>query len=134
MASGKKIEKLSARDRVKKRIRKKLSGTAERPRLCVYRTSHNMYVQAIDDVTGTTLAGASTKDKEVLESLAKMEVKEGVSRSTKSLAGAEACGIAVAERMKAKGFSAVVFDRNGFIYHGRIAAVADGARKGGLNF
>ena len=102
------------------RLRKKVAGVAERPRLAVYRSLKHVHAQIIDDATGTTLAAASSQEKEL---------------KTKGNAdGAKAVGAALAERAKAKGINAVVFDRGGFRYHGRVAALAEGARNGGLEF
>ncbi|MBN9502750.1 MAG: 50S ribosomal protein L18 [Armatimonadetes bacterium 55-13] len=102
------------------RLRKRISGTTERPRLAVFRSLHHIYAQIIDDSTGTTLAAASSQEKG-------LEV-------TGNAEGAKKIGIALAERAKAKGINAVVFDRGGFRYHGRVASLADGAREGGLEF
>lgn len=103
------------------RIRNKISGTAECPRLCVFRSEKHMYAQIIDDVAGVTLASASTLDKSF----------EG---STSNKEAAHAVGAAVAKAAVEKGISKVVFDRSGYIYHGRVKEVAEGAREGGLNF
>ena len=115
----KKPDKNEARLRRHRRVRGKISGTAERPRLNVFRSSKHIYAQIIDDVTGTTLVSASSMDKDF-------------ELSGANIAGAEAVGKAVAERAKAKGITAVVFDRGGYIYHGRVKALAEGAREGGL--
>ena len=112
--------KASQRARRHARIRKYVSGTAARPRLCVTRSSRHMFVQVIDDVKGVTLASAST-----------MEAELRVADLDKT-AKAKRVGELVAERAKAAGVEAVVFDRGGNKYHGRVAAVADGAREGGL--
>ncbi len=118
-----KVTKEQARRRRKVRIRKKLSGVAVRPRLVVYRSNRHIYAQLVDDVAGQTLASASTlalsKDGEAL----KLD-KESAAR----------VGREVAQRAKERGIEAVVFDRNGYLYHGRIKALADGAREGGLKF
>jgi large subunit ribosomal protein L18 len=97
-------------------------GTPDRPRLCVYRSLHHIYVQLVDDLAGRTLAAASTRDKDL-----KMD-------ATGNIAAAGVVGEKIAERAKAAGVSKVVFDRGGFRYHGRIKALADAARKGGLEF
>lgn len=102
------------------RLRKKIEGTAQRPRLAVFRSLQHISAQIIDDATGTTLAAASSLEK-TLEASGNAE-------------GAKKIGIALAERAKAKGISAVVFDRGGFRYHGRVASLADGAREAGLEF
>ena len=105
------------------RLRSKLRGTAERPRLSVYRSLNHMYAQVIDDLTGTTLASASTRDKDLK-----------VDGTTGNASAAAAVGAKIAENAKAKGISAVTFDRGGFKYHGRVKALADAAREGGLEF
>ena len=108
----------------KKRIRKKLSGTEDRPRMSVFRSANHIYTQIIDDTKGITLATASTTEKEVREQQ-KFENKT---------AAATYIGQLVAKRAAEKGIKTVVFDRNGFLYHGRVKAVSDGARKAGLDF
>lgn len=119
-----KIDKNQVRQRRHVRVRKKISGTAEAPRFNVYRSLNHIYVQVIDDVKGVTLASAST-----MESAIKAEVAE----LTKTEA-AKVVGKVAAERAMAKGISEVVFDRGGYLYTGRVKAVADGAREAGLNF
>jgi large subunit ribosomal protein L18 len=115
------------RDRIKMRLRKKIDGTSDRPRLSVFRSLLHIYVQVIDDRTGTTVASASTTES---------SLKGGLSTGAKggNVKGAEAVGKAIAERLKTKGITKVVFDRNGFLYHGRIKAVAEAARLAGLEF
>ena len=103
------------------RVRKNLYGTPERPRLCVYRSNKNISAQVIDDVNGVTLAAASSVEKDF----------EG---ATGNKEAARKVGKLVAERAKAKGIDTVVFDRGGYIYHGRVAELAEGAREGGLEF
>ena len=103
------------------RVRAKISGTAERPRLNVFRSEKNIYAQVIDDVSGVTLCSASSLDKAV----------EGYGGN---VAAASAVGKLIAERAKAKGIENVVFDRGGYVYHGRVKALAEGAREGGLQF
>ena len=115
------------RVRIKLRLRKRISGSEQRPRLTVYRSQAHIYVQVIDDRTGTTVASASTTEPSLKGGLTK-EAKGG------NVKGAAAVGQAIAERLKAKGITRVVFDRNGFLYHGRIKAVADAARQAGLEF
>jgi large subunit ribosomal protein L18 len=115
------------RDRIKFRLRKRIVGTAERPRLTVFRSGAHMYVQAVDDATGHTLVAAST-----VEPAAKAKMT-GKLRGG-NIGGAELVGQVIAERLIAKGLKRAVFDRNGFLYHGRIKAVADAARKAGLEF
>ena len=105
-----------------RRVRRKLSGTAERPRLAVFRSSRHMVAQVIDDSTGRTVAAASTVEPDLR------------SKATGNKDAAAAVGRLVAERAKAAGVSRVVFDRGGFLYHGRVAAVADAARGAGLEF
>ncbi len=113
---------MDRRQRLKYHIRKKVSGTVERPRLSVYRSNTNIYVQVIDDEKGVTLASASS-----------LELSEGARLNTNASAAAEV-GRKVAERAKEAGVTKVVFDRNGYLYHGKVKALADGAREGGLQF
>ena len=115
------------RDRIKFRIRKRVRGTGERPRLSVFRSVSHTYVQVIDDMTGVTIAAASTVEPAVKGALP-AAAKGG------NLAGATAIGKAIAERLIERGVKRVVFDRNGFLYHGRVKAVADAAREAGLEF
>jgi large subunit ribosomal protein L18 len=115
----------SMRKRRHRRLRKRLSGTTERPRLCVYRSNMHIYAQVIDDTRGYTLVSASTKDRQAQQDMAKLERK---------VARAEAVGKLVAERALQAGISRVVFDRGGFDYHGRVSALAEAARKAGLEF
>ena len=114
------LTKANHRDRRHRRVRKKVTGTAERPRLAVFRSSKHIYVQAIDDLSGQTLVSASTMEK---------DLRAG---TTSTIEAAKKIGTLVGERAKAAGITAVVFDRGGFKYHGRVAAVADGAREAGL--
>ena len=136
MAIKSKKVRLSARERSKVRIRKRVAGSAERPRLSVFRSSMHTYAQIISDVSGKTVASASTLDSEVKSQIAsvKLDGLNSTTRSTKGIAAAIAVGMVVAQRAKAAGLSSVVFDRNGYVYHGRVKAVADGARQGGLDF
>ena len=115
------------RERIHLRQRKRIAGTTERPRLSVYRSVAHIYAQIIDDFTGKTLAAASSNDPKLKGVFAK-DVRGG------NMKGAEAIGKAIAERSIEKGIKRVVFDRGGFLYHGRIRAVADAARKAGLEF
>jgi large subunit ribosomal protein L18 len=115
------------RDRIKYRIRKRVSGSQERPRLTVFRSVTHMYVQVVDDMTGQTIASASTIEPTVKGALPKA-AKGG------NIEGAKAIGKTIAERLLEKGVKRVVFDRNGFLYHGRVKAVADAAREAGLEF
>jgi large subunit ribosomal protein L18 len=113
-----------ARGRRHSRVRKNLAGTAERPRLNVFRSTLGIYAQVIDDQSGRTLVSASTVDRDLREKLKGMKKSEQ----------AKAIGQAVAERAKDKGIQTVVFDRGGYRYMGRVKALADGAREGGLQF
>jgi large subunit ribosomal protein L18 len=116
---------LTTRERRHRRVRAKVSGTAQRPRLNVFRSSAHIYAQVIDDVRGHTLVAASDLDEAVRE-----KAGEGANKSAR----AKAVGEVIAERAQAAGIGTIVFDRGGFLYHGRIKAVADGAREGGLKF
>jgi large subunit ribosomal protein L18 len=115
------------RDRIKHRIRKRVQGTDARPRLTVFRSVAHMYVQVVDDANGRTIAAASTVEPAVKGAL------PAAARGG-NVAGAQAIGRAIAERLIEKGVRRVVFDRNGFLYHGRVKAVADAAREAGLEF
>ncbi|OFW39816.1 MAG: 50S ribosomal protein L18 [Acidobacteria bacterium RIFCSPLOWO2_12_FULL_67_14b] len=115
------------RVRIQLRQRKRISGTTARPRLSVFRSVTHIYAQVIDDLSGTTLASASS-----VEPTLRGTFEKGVRGG--NLKGAEAVGQAIAKRSKDKGITRVVFDRSGFLYHGRIRAVADAARKAGLEF
>jgi large subunit ribosomal protein L18 len=112
------------RERRKFRIRRKISGTPERPRLTVFRSAKHIYAQVVDDVAGTTLAHASTLSR---------DVRGAIDDATKSDA-AKKVGAAIAKLLLAKGIDKVVFDRNGYLYHGRVRALADAAREAGLKF
>jgi len=114
-----------ARRRRHLRVRRKVFGTAERPRLSVFRSSKHIYAQVIVDETGTTLAAASTLDP---------EIREQVGKAHGTVEGARMVGQLVAKRAINKGIERVVFDRGGYLYHGRVAAVAEGAREAGLKF
>lgn len=120
----KKKSRSKVREKKHMRIRNRFSGTAERPRLAVFRSNKNMYAQIIDDVTATTLAAASTVEKDVRSQL----------EYTDNTEAAACVGKVIAERAKAKGIEEVVFDRGGFIYHGKVKALADAAREAGLKF
>ena len=117
----KKINRKLERERRPIRVRNKISGTAERPRLCVYRSNANLYVQIVDDVAGNTLAQASTLDKEVKTKHANKEAAKEV-------------GALIAKRAQDKKIKEVVFDRGGYIYHGVVKELAEAAREGGLTF
>lgn len=108
----------------KERIRKKVSGTSERPRLAIFRSDRYIYAQVIDDVAQKTLVSSSSAEKELRRKL----------KSPGSIEAATEVGKAIAAKAKTKKISAVVFDRSGYIYHGRVKALADGAREAGLNF
>ena len=112
------ISKSDRRNKIKARIRGRISGTAERPRLCVFRSNKQIYAQVIDDIAGNTLVSASSK---------------GITEGNKSEITAKV-GEAVAKKAIEAGITTVVFDRNGFLFHGRVKSLADGARKGGLKF
>jgi large subunit ribosomal protein L18 len=118
------IDRARERARIHSRIRRKVSGTANRPRLCVFRSLSHIYAQVVDDLAGTTLAAASSLEREV----------RGAQARTGNTAAAKLVGKAIAERAKAKGIQAVVFDRGGYIYHGRVKALAESAREHGLKF
>ena len=117
----KSIDKNAMRLKRHVRVRGKISGTSERPRLSVYRSNANIYAQIIDDVNGVTMVSANTLEKEF----------EGTASNCEA---AKKVGTVLAERAKAKGIEEVVFDRSGYLYHGRVAALAEGAREGGLKF
>ena len=117
----KKTDRKMERTRRHLRVRRKISGTAERPRLCVYRSNTNLYVQVIDDVAGNTLVAASTLDKEI-------KTKHANKEAAKEL------GTLIAKKAQAKNIKTVVFDRGGYIYHGRVKALAEAAREAGLEF
>ncbi len=117
----KKIDKKAARIRRHQRVRKNISGTAEKPRLNVFRSANHIYAQIIDDVKGVTLVAASSVDKDF----------KGYGGNVE---GAKEVGKKVAEKAQAAGIKNVVFDRGGYVYHGRVAALAEGAREGGLEF
>ncbi len=114
--------KASARQKIKYRIRKKITGTSELPRLSIFRSNSDIYAQLIDDQSGVTLAAASSRQKDILSQTApKVEKSKMV-------------GEAIARKAGELGIKKIVFDRNGYIYHGRVKAVAEGAREGGLDF
>jgi large subunit ribosomal protein L18 len=114
--------KVSARQKIRYRIRKKISGSAQKPRLSVFRSNKDIYVQLIDDNNGTTIASASSRGKDI-----------AAQKGTK-LESSKKVGEAIAKKSLELGIKNVVFDRSGYLYHGRIKAVADGAREGGLEF
>jgi large subunit ribosomal protein L18 len=112
--------KKESRQRIHMRVRKKINGTAERPRLSVFRSNKSIYCQIVDDLKGHTLVSAGSHE-------------ESVAKGTK-VEQAKAVGMLVAEKAKAAGIETIVFDRSGYLYHGRVKALADGAREGGLKF
>jgi large subunit ribosomal protein L18 len=118
------LSREAKRQRIHDRVRLAVSGTAERPRLCVYRSLDHIYAQVIDDRAGRTLVSASTADKETKKNL----------KGGGNVAAAKVVGKAIADRAKAAGVSKVVFDRGGYKYHGRVKALADAAREAGLQF
>ena len=117
-------ERRVARKKRQTRVRKKVGGSVERPRLCVFRSSKHIYAQIIEDVTGKTLVAASTVAKDTGDSV----------KYTGNVEAAKAVGKQIAEKALAKDIKQVVFDRNGFLYHGRVKALADAAREAGLTF
>ncbi|NGZ08504.1 MAG: 50S ribosomal protein L18 [Nitrospira sp. LK70] len=117
-------DKVRQLDRRRRRVRRTISGTGERPRLNVFRSASHIYAQIIDDMRGATLASASSLDKSLRQSL----------KSTGGIEAAKAVGKLIADRAKAAQVSTVVFDRGGRMYHGRIKALADASREGGLQF
>ena len=116
------VTKAIRRQKIKFRVRKKIAGTAQRPRLSVFRSNSDIYVQLIDDDNAKTLVSASSKDKDIV-------AQKGTKSEKSKLVGA-----AVARKAVELGLKDVIFDRGGYLYHGRVKAVADGAREGGLNF
>lgn len=122
-----KLKREAALARRHRRIRAKVSGTPERPRLAVHRSLQHIYVQAIDDLAGQTLASASSNEPAFRD-----QVNETIKGT--NVAGAKLVGTLVAQRVSEKGITKVVFDRGGYPYHGRVKALADGAREGGLQF
>ena len=128
-------KKLKSRERTRLRIRKKLIGHTDRPRLSVFRSSKHTYAQLVLDEKNSTLVAASTLDQDVIAKVKSLvaEAKDSAA-STKSVLAAKAVGAVIAERAMQKGVDAIVFDRGGYLYHGRVKAVADGAREAGLKF
>ena len=118
------ITKIERRERIKKRIRKVVTGTAERPRMSVFRSNKQISVQVIDDVAGVTIVAASSLDKEIAAQ----------AKGKNKIEQAALVGEAIAKKTTKKGISTVVFDRNGYLYHGRVKSLADSARSNGLNF
>jgi large subunit ribosomal protein L18 len=125
MATSTELRNLaSRREKTKARIRGRLSGTAERPRLTIYKSLKRIYVQAVDDAKGVTVASASSLEKDL-----RTKLSNGA-----NIDAAKAVGASIAARLQEKGIKAVVFDRNGYLYHGRVKALADSAREAGLQF
>jgi large subunit ribosomal protein L18 len=120
--------KKDRRDRIRLRQRKRIMGTGERPRLTIFRSVTHIYAQAINDLDGKTVVAAASTEPSLKKTLFSGKTRGG------NIAGAEALGQVIADRLKEKGITQVVFDRGGNLYHGRIRAVADGARKAGLEF
>lgn len=118
------IDNTLRREKTKLRIRGRISGTGERPRLTIFKSLKRIYVQAVDDTKGITVAAASSLEKDL-----RAEVKNGC-----NIAAAKAVGARIAARLMEKGIKQVVFDRNGYVYHGRVKALADSAREAGLQF
>ena len=118
------LDRAKERRRIHNRIRDKISGSSSRPRLCIFRSLKYIYAQVVDDTQGRTLASASTGEKELRNEL----------KYTGNIEASKLLGKKIAERAKAQGIEAVVFDRGGFVYHGRIKAVAEAARESGLKF
>jgi large subunit ribosomal protein L18 len=116
------VTKALRREKIKFRVRKKIAGTAQRPRLSVFRSNTDVYVQLIDDDSSKTLASASSRDKDIA-------AQKGTKSEKSKLVGG-----AIARKATELGLKDVVFDRGGYLYHGRVKAIADGAREGGLNF
>ena len=117
------LTKLERRIRIKHRIRKRVSGGAEKPRMSVYRSNKEIYVQLVDDVQGKTLLAASSREKDIAE-------KKDITKTEQ----AKLVGKLIAQKAAASGISQVVFDRNGYLYHGRVKSLADAARENGLKF
>lgn len=116
------LTKIERRKRIRLRIRKRLSGSVERPRMSVFRSNKQIYVQLVDDVTGETIAAASSREKDIL------------SQKVNKTDQAKLVGKRIAEKAKEKGIETVVFDRGGYLYHGRVKSLADAARENGLKF
>ena len=117
------LTKSARRDRIHLRIRKTVQGTAEKPRLSIYRSNKEIYAQVINDVIGNTIASASSRDKEIVEA-----------KSDNKIAEAQLVGKLIGDRAKKAGVTTIGFDRSGYLYHGRVKSLADGAREAGLNF
>lgn len=124
---------LTSRQRKQRRLRRDIIGTDQCPRMSVFRSGKYIYVQAISDESGATLVGASSKESAVMSRIGDVKSEDcpNDARSAKSVAAARAVGLVAAERLKEKGLEKVVFDRNGYVYKGRVQAVAEGLREGG---
>jgi large subunit ribosomal protein L18 len=118
-------DRQARRERIKQHIRKTIRGTGEQPRLTIYRSLHHLYAQVVDDVNGKTLASASTLSKDLRDSLKQVKGQKELAKKL---------GNAVAKKAIEKNIKKVIFDRNGYLYHGIVRALADGAREGGLEF
>jgi large subunit ribosomal protein L18 len=119
------VDKRNRRKRAHKRIRNRVSGTSERPRLAVFKSGRYVYAQLIDDLAGSTVAQANSREADVVK---------GLESSAASMVAARAVGETIAERAKAQGIERCVFDRGGYLYHGKVKELADGARSSGLEF
>ena len=117
------LTKSARRDRIHLRIRKTIQGTAEKPRLSIYRSNKEIYAQVINDVIGNTIASASSRDKEIVDA-----------KSDNKIAEAQLVGKLIGDRAKKAGVTSIGFDRSGYLYHGRVKSLADGAREAGLDF
>ena len=117
------LTKSARRDRIHLRIRKTIQGTAEKPRLSIYRSNKEIYAQVINDAIGNTIASASSRDKEIVDA-----------KSDNKIAEAQLVGKLIGDRAKKAGVTCIGFDRSGYLYHGRVKSLADGAREAGLNF
>ena len=117
------LTKSARRDRIHLRIRKTILGTAEKPRLSIYRSNKEIYAQVVNDVIGNTIASASSRDKEIVDA-----------KSDNKIAEAQLVGKLIGDRAKKAGVTSIGFDRSGYLYHGRVKSLADGAREAGLNF
>jgi len=136
MSINKLRTKIKSRLRTKARQRKRMNATDSRPRLSVFRSSKYTYAQLVSDESSKTIMSASTRDGDVMSAIAEIKA-EGIAsqaKSPKSVIAAKALGAVIAKRCKDKEINSIIFDRNGFLYHGRIKAVAEGAREGGLEF
>jgi large subunit ribosomal protein L18 len=136
MAVESKKSKVTPREKRKLRLRKRLVGTDAKPRICIFKSDKHTYAQLISDESRKTFVSASTLEDELMAQVAALSAEQikDRSRSSKGVVAARTVGLALGARAKEKGFVKVVFDRNGFMYHGRVKAVAEGARQAGLQF